>query len=46
MSMLKHLISWQFNGGNQANFVGFMVNVTGLTPIFFMKDKLAKIFEK
>ena len=33
--MLKHLILWQFTGGNEANFVRLMVNVTGLTPLFF-----------
>ena len=35
--MLNHLISWQFNGGNQANFFRLMVNVTGLNPVFLWK---------
>ena len=35
--MLEHLNSWQFNGGNQANFVRLMVNETGLHPVFLSK---------
>ena len=48
--MLNHLILWQFNGGNKANFVRLMVNVTDLGPIFLMKNSgtysLRKDFRK